>query len=111
MTFKPEFLNRLSGTVVFNDIDRTMATRILRKKLSELQQRLAARQVTLTLTDQAFDHLLAEGFNRHYGAREMDRVIAQRLKPLLTSEILFGSLRQGGEARIDLHDGQLSINH
>ena len=110
-TFKPEFLNRLSGTVVFNDIDRTMATRILRKKLSELQQRLAARQVTLTLTDQAFDHLLAEGFNRHYGAREMDRVIAQRLKPLLTSEILFGSLRQGGEARIDLHDGQLSINH
>jgi hypothetical protein len=46
-TFKPEFINRLSGTVVFNDMDRTMATLILRKKLGELQEKLTARHSDL----------------------------------------------------------------
>ena len=108
-TFKPEFLNRLSGTVVFRDMDCPMATLILRKKLGELDQKLAARQVTMTLTDGAFDRLLQQGFTREYGAREMDRVIAQQLKPLLMREILFGSLKQGGNITIDYSDGCFSI--
>ena len=108
-TFKPEFINRLTGTVVFNDMDRRMATLILKKKLGELEEKLAARQVTMTLTDEAFSSLLDEGFTREYGAREMDRVIAQRLKPLLMREILFGSLKQGGSVTIALSDGSLSI--
>ena len=103
-TFKPEFINRLTGTVVFNDMDREMATLILRKKLGELQEKLTAKQVVMTLTDEAFQLLLDEGFTREYGAREMDRVIAQRLKPLLTREILFGSLKQGGTITVDSKD-------
>ena len=99
-TFKPEFINRLTGTVVFNDMDRQMATLILKKKLGELQEKLTAKQVEMTLSDEAFDLLLDEGFTREYGAREMDRVIAQRLKPLLTREILFGSLKHGGTITI-----------
>ena len=99
-TFKPEFINRLTGTVVFNDMDRPMATLILQKKLRELQDKLTAKQVEMTLTDEAFALLLSEGFTLEYGAREMDRVIAQRLKPLLTREILFGSLKQGGKITI-----------
>ena len=109
-TFKPEFLNRLSGAVVFRDMDRQMATLILKKKLRELEAKLEARQVKMTLTTEAFDHLLAEGYTAEYGAREMDRVIAQQLKPLLMREILFGSLKQGGEATIDIADGKLLIN-
>jgi ATP-dependent Clp protease ATP-binding subunit ClpA len=108
-TFKPEFINRLTGTVVFNDMDRGMATLILRKKLDELQEKLTAKQVTMTLSDEAFAQLLREGFTREYGAREMDRVIAQRLKPLLMREILFGSLKQGGNITIETNDGCLSI--
>ena len=100
-TFKPEFINRLSATVVFHDMDRQMATLILRKKLQELQEKLTARKVQLTLTDEVFAELLDEGFTREYGAREMDRVIAQRLKPLLMREILFGRLKGGGEITID----------
>ena len=99
-TFKPEFINRLSGTVVFHDMDRTMATLILRKKLGELQEKLTAKHVTMTLTDEAFDHLLNQGFTREYGAREMDRVIGQQLKPLLMREILFGRLKEGGDVTI-----------
>ena len=105
-TFKPEFINRLSATVVFHDMDHTMATLILRKKLGELQEKLTARNVKLTLSDAAFDELLKEGFTHEYGAREMDRVIAQRLKPMLMREILFGSLKQGGEMVVNSISGE-----
>ena len=108
-TFKPEFLNRLSGTVVFHDMDKQMATLILQKKLRELDAKLVAKQVKMTLTTEAFDHLLKEGFTAEYGAREMDRVIAQQLKPLLMREILFGSLKQGGEVTVNVKDGSLAI--
>ena len=108
-TFKPEFINRLSGTVVFNDMDEQMATLILRKKLGELQEKLTAKQVEMTLTDEAFAQLLKEGFTREYGAREMDRVIAQRLKPLLMREILFGTLKQGGNVKVGIDGDKLII--
>ena len=107
--FKPEFINRLSGTVVFHDMDKQMATLILKKKLRELETKLEAKQVKMTLTEDAFDHLLKEGYTQEYGAREMDRVIAQQLKPLLMREILFGSLKQGGTVTVDVKDGSLAI--
>ena len=108
-TFKPEFLNRLSGTVVFRDMDKEMATLILKKKLRELDAKLEAKNVRMSLESDAFEYLLKEGFTAEYGAREMDRVIAQRLKPLLMREILFGSLKNGGSVTIGLVNGQCSI--
>ncbi len=108
-TFKPEFLNRLSGAVVFRDMDKVMASQILKKKLRELESKLDVRRVKMTLTAEVFEYLLKEGFTLEYGAREMDRVIAQRLKPLLMREILFGHLRTGGEVTIGMTNGQCSI--
>ena len=108
-TFKPEFLNRLSGAVVFRDMDKEMATLILKKKLRELEVKLEAKRVKMTLSDEAFAHLLKAGFTAEYGAREMDRVIAQQLKPLLMREILFGSLKNGGSVTIALDDNRLKI--
>ena len=100
-TFKPEFINRLSSIVVFNDMDRTMAGMILDKKLRELQDMLTPKGVTLTLGEKAREQLLHEGYSKEYGAREMDRVIHNYLKSKLVREILFGSLKQGGECVID----------
>jgi ATP-dependent Clp protease ATP-binding subunit ClpA len=108
-TFKPEFINRLSGAVVFHDMDKPMATLILQKKLRELDAKLEARKVTMTLSSDAFEYLLKEGFTAEYGAREMDRVISQKLKPLLMREILFGRLKKGGNITIEMKDGSLSI--
>ena len=108
-TFKPEFLNRLSSIIVFHDMDMHMAQLILEKKLRQLHDKLVARNVNLTLTPEAFDFLLHEGFTAEYGAREMDRVISQRIKPLLMKEILFGSLQNGGNVTIELKDANLSI--
>ena len=108
-TFKPEFLNRLSGAVVFRDMDKQMATLILQKKLRELESKLQTRHVTMELSPDAFEYILKEGFTTEYGAREMDRVISQKLKPLLMREILFGSLKQGGNITIGMKDGGLSV--
>lgn len=108
-TFKPEFLNRLSATVVFHDMDETMAKKILSKKLGELQEKLAKRNVTMTISDSATALLLRKGFTAEYGAREMDRVIARELKPLLMREILFGSLTDGGTVNITAKDDSLEI--
>ncbi len=108
-TFKPEFLNRLSGAVVFRDMDKQMATLILQKKLRELESKLQTRHVSMELSPEAFEYILKEGFTPEYGAREMDRVISQKLKPLLMREILFGSLKQGGNITIGMKDGGLSV--
>ena len=108
-TFKPEFINRLNEIVVFNDMDEQMAKLILGKKLRELNAKLAAKSVSITLTDEAHQHLLKSGYSKEYGAREMDRVIQQQLKTMLMREILFGKLKKGGEATVDLLNGTLTI--
>lgn len=108
-TFKPEFINRLNEIVVFNDMDEQMAKLILGKKLRELNAKLAAKSVSITLTDKAHQHLLKNGYSKEYGAREMDRVIQQQLKTMLMREILFGKLKKGGEATVDLQNGTLTI--
>ena len=108
-TFKPEFVNRLSGIVVFNDMDDHMARLILDKKLRELDERLATRKVTVTLTEKAHLLLMREGYSRQYGAREMDRAIQLHLKSLLMREILFGSLKNGGHATVTASDNKLIL--
>lgn len=108
--FKPEFLNRLSATVVFNDMNKSMAALILDKKLHQLSQRLEARNVTLSLSDEAREFLLEKGFNTQYGAREMDRTLQQFLTPCLMEEILFGKLANGGTAHIIRKDDGLAID-
>ena len=108
-TFKPEFINRLSDMVVFNDMDKHMAELILHKKLRQLDEKLAAKGVSLSLTDTAFEQMLKWGFTKEYGAREMDRVIGNRLKPLLVKALLFGKLKKGGHGIVDFDGKELII--
>ena len=108
-TFRPEFINRLSDTVVFHDMDRHMAELILEKKLAQLADKLSAKGVSIELTPQAREHLLKWGFTKEYGAREMDRVIGNRLKPVLMKALLFGKLKKGGKAVVKLEGKELVI--
>ena len=108
-TFKPEFINRLSATVVFHDMDMHMAELIMDKKLGELQEKLSRKNITMKLSDAARQWILKHGFTKEYGARELDRIISRYLKPMLTHEILFGHFANGGEALIDIVDDKPAI--
>ena len=108
-TFKPEFLNRLTDTIVFHDMDRHMAELILDKSLRRLADKLAAKKVELTVSDEARELLLKKGFTAEYGARELDRVVSNMLKPLLMREILFGWLRGGGKAEAMVTEGKIEL--
>ncbi|MCQ2974483.1 MAG: AAA family ATPase [Bacteroidales bacterium] len=111
-TFKPEFINRLTSTVVFNDLDKKMAELILNKKIMQLQNRLNAKNVKLKLSEEAFNLLLDKGFSKTYGARELERTINSMLNPILMNEILFGCLKKGGEAIISVNkENSLIINN
>ena len=108
-TFKPEFINRLSSVVVFNDLSRHMAELILEKRINELSERLKPNKITLSISSQCREWLLDKGFTPEYGARELDRVISHSLKSKLMREILFGKLKNGGNAWADIADGELII--
>jgi ATP-dependent Clp protease ATP-binding subunit ClpA len=96
--------------VLFNDINKEMAALILDKKINELRSRIKARKITLELTQQATDELLRRGFSPQYGAREIDRVINSTINPLLTKEILFGSLKNGGHTTLDFVNGEMILS-
>ena len=108
-TFKPEFINRLTDIVVFNDMDRHMAELILDKSLRRLADKLQQKNVELSIDHSARQLLLDKGFTREYGARQIDRTVDSLLKPLLMREMLFGKLRKGGKAKAEAKNGKIVL--
>lgn len=102
--FQPEFRNRLNRIVVFRHMDSSMAERIARKKLKELGELLAAKNVEFKYSDEAVELLSNKGANREFGAREMDRVIQNEIKTLLVDDILYGKLKKGGVCHLDVEN-------
>lgn len=109
-TFTPEFINRLTEIVVFNDMDEEMARLILGAKLRELDGKLESKNIHLEYTDEAKIEMLRLGYSPEYGAREMERVIGNQIKPLIVNEILFGSFASGGSAVLDFIDGRFTVS-
>lgn len=108
-TFKPEFINRLSAVVVFNDMSREMASKILDKKLQELNIKLESKNVKMKVSEEVKEYLLEKGFTKEYGARELDRVLQHELKRKLMKELLNGKLKNGGEIIVDFDKENGSI--
>ena len=105
------YITKVSNTniLIFNDMNINMATLILEKKLRELNDKLKQKNITMHLHENAKNWLLQKGFTPEYGAREMERVLASNLKPLLMREILFGKLKKGGEIEINIDNDKLCI--
>lgn len=95
-TFQPEFRNRLNKIVVFKGMDNAMAARIIERKLSELAAQLMNRQIEFTAEKSAKELIMKKGISPEFGARELDRVIRNDIKPLFVDDILFGKLKKGG---------------
>ena len=99
-TFKPEFLNRIDGTVIFTPLSRDQVRSIVNLLLNHLRERLAERPVKLTVTDAAIDLLMEQGYDPIYGARPMKRLIQSKLETLCARAIVAGQV----------HDGQLTVD-
>ena len=108
-TFQPEFRNRLNRIVVFNGMDDDMAERVVEKKLSELKGLLVKQNISMTVDDSAFNLVKKKGISEEFGAREVDRVIRNEIKPLLVDDILFGKLKDGGELTITADDNGFQV--
>lgn len=90
--FTPEFRNRLDAIIEFNRLTTEQITPIAIKFVNELNDLLAAKNITLTLNNSALDRLVAEGFDEKMGARPMKRLIADKIKKPLSKRIVFENL-------------------
>ncbi len=95
-TFTPEFRNRLDAWVPFKALDLDVIKLIVDKFIKELNGQLAEKRVLVSLTEEAREWLAQNGFDARYGARPMSRLIHDKIKQPLASEILFGKLADGG---------------
>ena len=106
-TFSPEFLNRLDHIVYFSNITPEIVKKIVKKNVSALAKRLAAKNIELSITESAVAYLAELGFSNDFGARETARVVDKELEDLLLDEILFGKSKNGGKIKIDFKNGKL----
>ncbi|KAF3920046.1 hypothetical protein ABW21_db0207268 [Orbilia brochopaga] len=102
--FLPEFINRLSSIVIFNQLDRHGIRKIVDLRLAEVQKRLAdnGKNIRIVVNDAAKDHLAQAGFSQAYGARVMQRVIEKEVLNPLAVLILKGAVRDGEDAHVVL---------
>jgi ATP-dependent Clp protease ATP-binding subunit ClpB len=106
-TFKPEFLNRIDETVVFERLGKDRILAIVDLQLSLLEARLADRKIAITMTPAAKALLAEEGYDPHYGARPLKRVIQALVQNPLAGEILAGRVREGATVKVDAKRGAI----
>jgi ATP-dependent Clp protease ATP-binding subunit ClpB len=107
--FRPEFLNRVDETVIFDRLSETDLRKIVDIQVARLTQRLAAQKLTLQLTDEAKTLLAFEGYDPVYGARPLKRIIQRQLLDPLSLELLEGKFHEGETIRVDAHEGKLAF--
>ena len=103
-TFKPEFLNRVDDTIVFNPLGREHLSEIVEMQLRHLRDRLAERNISIELTPEARERLFEEGYDPAYGARPMKRAIQRLIENPLAKQILEGTVLPGEHVVLDLMD-------
>jgi ATP-dependent Clp protease ATP-binding subunit ClpA len=107
--FSPEFRNRLDSIVKFNTLDHRVVLQIVDKAIGEFQEELGKKKVTLDVTPGCREWLAAKGYSEEFGAREIARLVSDRIKNFFVDEILFGGLSGGGKVLADVKDGSVVL--
>ena len=98
--FKPEFLNRLDETVIFNPLGRDMVVDIVKLQLKYLQKRLEENKITLDVTDDAIKYIIEIGYDINFGARPLKRTIQNEVETLLSREIIAQNIKSGDNVQV-----------
>jgi ATP-dependent Clp protease ATP-binding subunit ClpB len=104
---RPEFLNRIDDIVMFTPLDRDAIKQIVRLQIDLLKRMLSKQEITIDATDQAIDYLAEAGFNPHYGARPIKRIIQKKVTNALSKEILSQKISKDSVVLIDAFEDQL----
>ena len=106
-TFRPEFLNRVDETIIFNSLGPEEIKKIVGIQADLIGERLEERKIILELTDGAKELLAQTGFDPVYGARPLKRTIQHLVQDPLAMKILDGSVKEGDRITADAKDGEL----
>jgi ATP-dependent Clp protease ATP-binding subunit ClpA len=108
--FTPEFRNRLDSVVTFKNLNDEIVRMIVRKEIKEFQAQLGEKHVDLETSDEAIAWLATKGYSELYGAREIARLIQDKVKNVFVDEVLFGKLKDGGTATITIKNDDIAID-
>ena len=107
--FKPEFINRIDDTVIFNSLSKENLRGIVILEVQKLETRLMERDITMQMTHEALDTLTDIGFDPVFGARPLKRAIQRELETSVAKGILRGDFADGDEITIDAENGAIVI--
>ncbi len=108
--FSPEFRNRIDSIIHFNHLSKKIVLSIVDKFIIEIEAQLEDKGVSLSIDKDAKELLANEGYDEVYGARELGRVIQERVKKPMAEELIFGKLAKGGHVEISSKDKKISFN-
>lgn len=107
--FSPEFRNRLDGVVNFNGLTHEVVLMIVKKAINEFSVQLQEKNVFLQTTDYCYEWLARKGYSQEFGAREIARLIQDKIKRFFVDEVLFGKLHKGGTAVVDIESDDVAV--
>ena len=107
--FSPEFRNRITGIVLFKPLNQIIVKQVVKKLLSQLEEKLKAKKIKLDITEKALDYLAKKGYDPQMGARPIERLIESEVSEKIAREILFGDLTKGSTAILTLKKDQIVI--
>ncbi|QQR50062.1 AAA family ATPase [Candidatus Nomurabacteria bacterium] len=107
--FRPEFLNRLDEVIVFDVLSPEVIRQIVTIRVQLVIERLGQKEIKLELSDAAYMYLAKEGYNPHYGARPLNRLIQTKILSPVAMHIIEGGVGKGDAVIVDVKDNELTI--
>lgn len=108
-TFAPEFRNRLDKVVLFDRLDQKIVEQIVVKEINLFRDMLRSKNVTLKVSDECISWLAVKGYSSEFGARNIARLIEEKIKSIFVDQVLFGDLSQGGNALAEIVEDDVKI--
>jgi len=109
-TFSPEFRNRLDKIISFNKLDNDVILKIVDKEISEFSETLKEKDVVIEVSKACKNWIAEHGYSYEFGARNIARMVEDKIKNFFVDEILFGKLKDGGEAIADIKNDDIVIS-
>ena len=106
-SFRPEFLNRIDETIIFNALSKEVITKIVEFQINELNNNLIQKEIKLDISPYAVEYLSTKGFDPQYGARPIKRLVQKEILNQLSKELLKGNIQKGDVILIDSFNDEI----